>query len=825
MSVSWGERVQGLLRVGFRYLAGWRGLLIGLSAVASAVIVWVYSESIASALVTLVALGIPLLVVGVLLANQDSRAANNAAAVAATLATTSSDPAEASNTARTESDSRVPSVTPSDPLVAIVVTAWNESSFISEAIASIRAQTASSWECIIVDDRSTDDTVDKVLALVGGDPRFRVVEMLENGGTARARNAGLGEVRAPFVTFLDGDDFLYPNSVNARLEHAMELGRSPWVAGVYCQWSNVPETAVPGPTPDPKAPLPTVTWLTSLADASFIASAPLVRTDVLRSAGGFPPTATAEDTLTWNRILREGYVFAPVHEVGVAYRMKRVSAYRRTAVEHANLIADALEENGLPAEDLTGTGPFPFREPCTSYLWQVTRVRRMLGALASAVEANDDVAAAHVTSDVSQDLQPYLIWELPLDEVIRSQATRVTRYLDDRDMSVRRDRVANAMTGLLEPRVLALRNEVERRTASRMTEAAPGATPAVQPLSVVEQIHVEPDVLDRDDSVIDGRVILMPSASYHVAETGPLSDVLASMGIESVVMVSDYRWPLIEAAQAAYSVPVLASVEPGPWLGRAAALLVMNDWGDEYPAYVEVANALGVPTFAKVEGVQDFKDDDVGWDRKAYQRVQWVLAQGQNDVDALPMQDTLLVGSSRLERIWHEPVRTPEAPLAVINVNFTYDVLDGARDLWVDSAVAACKRVGIPFVLSLHPAERDQYSGTYPVANVPMRHLLTESSVLISRFSTVGFEAMARGVPFIYHNPHGEQVPTFQSPDGAFLTTTGVPDLVEALREVGDWQPGYRERAAAFFLKQVDVDPEASSEQRSGNAIATRLSP
>jgi hypothetical protein len=56
---------------------------------------------------------------------------------------------------------------------------------------------------------------------------------------------------------------------------------------------------------------------------------------------------------------------------------------------------------------------------------------------------------------------------------------------------------------------------------------------------------------------------------------------------------------------------------------------------------------------------------------------------------------------------------------------------------------------------------------------------LTEASVLVSRFSTVPFEAMARGVPFVYHNPHGETVPTFMNPDGGNAMSWWWYDLID----------------------------------------------
>jgi teichuronic acid biosynthesis glycosyltransferase TuaG len=825
MKPSWIGRLRRLLRVGFDYLVGWRGPFIALAAGSSAAIVGLSTGSLANAIVALAVVGIPLAAVVMLLANQERRAMNREVQAAPV---TGRQPAPASMPVTHESRIQTPAGDPSPavrtpPLVAVVITTWNESRFIETTIESVRAQTLSSFECIIVDDASTDDTVDRIVTLVDGDARFRVFRTDTNQGPAAARNTGIAEVRAPYLTFLDGDDFLYPESLQKRIEGIAVHSDDPWVAGVYCQWRNVPEVATLGPVPKPAPKRPRVTWLNSLTNTPFILSAPLFRTEVVLSVGGMPTVDAAEDALFWNRILREGYVFDPVHEVGVAYRMKRTSNFRRTAVESANIIADQLAGNSYAAEDLTASGPFPYHDSCTAYMWELTRVRRGIGALASAIESNDRAAAELIAEQLSKAMNAYHLWELPIEKVITSHATRVTRHLGDAELHAYRDRVAAATSALLEPRVEELVAEVRARQASLSKPTALPAGDVARPIVLPRRVEIPPAFLDRDGSTVEGRVVLMPSAAYHVAETGPIAEELEKIGIESVVMVSDRRWPPLEAAQSAYSTPVLGSVAAGPWLTRAAAVVSMNDWGEEYREYVGTANELGVPTFAKVEGVQDFADDDVHWGRKAYQRARWILAQGPNDVRHLPDQDTIVVSNNRLERIWLGPPRAPGPPFAVINLNFTYGVLEDAREMWLNSVVEACSAVDIPYVISLHPAEKDRYSGAYPVANLPIRHLLTEASVLVSRFSTVPFEAMARGVPFVYHNPHGEKVPTFLSPEGAFDITASTPELERALRGSTAWGVGYRDRARAFFLAQVAVDPEVPAPRRAAEAIAARV--
>ena len=104
---------------------------------------------------------------------------------------------------------------------------------------------------------------------------------------------------------------------------------------------------------------------------------------------------------------------------------------------------------------------------------------------------------------------------------------------------------------------------------------------------------------------------------------------------------------------------------------------------------------------------------------------------------------------------------------------------------------------------------------------VPLRH--HRAGLLVSRFSTVLFEAMARGVPVVYHNPHGERVPTFTRPDGAFLVSTTADELADAMGTALTWRDGYRDRAEAFFRRQVDVCEQRPSEVRAADVIVGEL--
>jgi len=246
----------------------------------------------------------------------------------------------------------------------------------------------------------------------------------------------------------------------------------------------------------------------------------------------------------------------------------------------------------------------------------------------------------------------------------------------------------------------------------------------------------------------------------------------------------------------------------------------MKDWAG-YGEVVAAARAAGIPTFAKVEGAQDFADTDTPYARDAYRSADHILCQGQIDFDAL-VGSRHIVGSSRLERIRQAPVLPIESDFVVINLNFTYGVLEEERALWIDSAVEACVSLRVPYAVALHPAERRTTRVPRATA-VPISRLLVRASALVSRFSTVPFEAMARGVPFVYHNPHGEKVATFADGGSAFRTTTSAGELAAAIEESRSWWTDYRSRSASVFDAQIDIDSGMSSSDRGADLIARLL--
>jgi len=104
------------------------------------------------------------------------------------------------------------------PKVSIVMPAYNASKYIGVTIDSVLKQSEPDWELIVVDDRSTDDTRDKVSALTDADPRIRLISLDRNfGGPAGPRNVGIRAAKSDLVAFLDSDDIWHPDKLKVQL--------------------------------------------------------------------------------------------------------------------------------------------------------------------------------------------------------------------------------------------------------------------------------------------------------------------------------------------------------------------------------------------------------------------------------------------------------------------------------------------------------------------------------------------------------------------------------------------------------------------------------
>lgn len=114
--------------------------------------------------------------------------------------------------------------------VSVIVATYNYGHFIDETLRSVQAQTFSDWECLVIDDASTDDTAAVVLKFVDMDPRFRYIRFEKNQGVSMARNRGFAEAKGEYIQLLDADDVIAPQKLEV---HTAYLDRNKCTSVVY----------------------------------------------------------------------------------------------------------------------------------------------------------------------------------------------------------------------------------------------------------------------------------------------------------------------------------------------------------------------------------------------------------------------------------------------------------------------------------------------------------------------------------------------------------------------------------------------------------------
>ena len=195
--------------------------------------------------------------------------------------------------------------------------AWNAAATIGEAMASVVSQTLEDWELIVVDDGSTDETLSLARSLAAAEPRCRVLA-LPNGGVGPARNQGVMASTAPWVVFLDSDDWLLPEAL-ASFRVGSEA--DPEAGVIVGRWSRVTSDGTVTPEMDDLS-------IDDVFDVAarycpFAIHAAAVRREHLRQAGAFDPSFRASgDWDFWQRLARTGARFSRIDVEVARYRTR-----------------------------------------------------------------------------------------------------------------------------------------------------------------------------------------------------------------------------------------------------------------------------------------------------------------------------------------------------------------------------------------------------------------------------------------------------------------------------------------------------------------------
>lgn len=208
------------------------------------------------------------------------------------------------------------------PLVAVVIPCYNQAQFLPEAVESALSQTYRKIEIVVVDDGSPDNAAEVAARY----PGVRCVRQ-DNRGLAEARNGGFRASSGEYVLFLDADDRLTPNAVNAHLSCFAEHPEAGFVVGDIDHIDEGGSYAG-----SPRWPVLDANHFEELLKVNHVANtiAVMFRRSVVERVGGFKPSCSpAED---YELLLHAARLFP--------------SAHHRTVVAHYRRHATTLSRKG-----------------------------------------------------------------------------------------------------------------------------------------------------------------------------------------------------------------------------------------------------------------------------------------------------------------------------------------------------------------------------------------------------------------------------------------------------------------------------------------------
>jgi glycosyltransferase involved in cell wall biosynthesis len=192
------------------------------------------------------------------------------------------------------------------PAVSVVMPAYNVSRYLGDAIESVMRQTFTDWELLIVDDGSTDNTLEIARHYAGRDPRIAVTHQA-NGGISAARNTALAHAQGLLIAILDSDDTWLPGFLETQVRILDQHPEIDIVTGNAWLRGSRRDGQLARPHPD-KRPAPDLLNLIADEECVFIMS--VFRRRVYDTLGGFDVTMRSnEDYDYWLRAADAGFRF------------------------------------------------------------------------------------------------------------------------------------------------------------------------------------------------------------------------------------------------------------------------------------------------------------------------------------------------------------------------------------------------------------------------------------------------------------------------------------------------------------------------------------
>lgn len=182
--------------------------------------------------------------------------------------------------------------------------------------------------------------------------------------------------------------------------------------------------------------------------------------------------------------------------------------------------------------------------------------------------------------------------------------------------------------------------------------------------------------------------------------------------------------------------------------------LLLNDWSKEPQRIMAHCRWLGIPTICLQESIIDFGDHF-----KRMQHADYVFVQGVQTINDLNRSHYFITGNPRYEAI--RITGSGGTNRAFINCNFTYKIFENVRESWLRSIIETLEELNMDYFISQHPrdtANLSKYKNVERSSSEKVHAQISESRIVITRFSSLIHEALVLEKPVIYYNPHGEKM-------------------------------------------------------------------
>jgi glycosyltransferase involved in cell wall biosynthesis len=250
-----------------------------------------------------------------------------------------------------------------DPLISICIPAYKAESFIGETLASVRVQTFTDWEMIVVEDGSRDGTEDLVRAFAKTVTQPVIFQRHEkNQGLPGTRNTAISRAHGEWIALLDSDDLWTPEHLERAVSHARQTTADLVHTGVTMFDSETNrdlEIRVPSKTAIADFPRSLFTGEYTIQPSSV-----LLHRDICQRVGGFDPKCRyVEDRELWLRLVRAGAKISLDPFLSCRYR-QHAGAMTKNAAAMAEGVATVFERNA----DWDAV-PRTLRQDCAASAW------------------------------------------------------------------------------------------------------------------------------------------------------------------------------------------------------------------------------------------------------------------------------------------------------------------------------------------------------------------------------------------------------------------------------------------------------------------------